>query len=127
VTVIDMIRKTAVLLAALALARCAPPDVVGQQVGRSLYDASVDTGRALSTAGQRTGEVLQDAGANISNAFSPPPPAAYPGYDALPPAYPGYDAQPAVPGSYDAPAPITAAPLPPPDAPGTPANPAVGY
>ena len=120
-----MTRNTLLLLAAgLALARCAPPDVAGQQVGRSLYRASVDTGRALSTAGQRTGEVLQDAGANIRNAFSPPPPPpAYPGYDALPTS----GALPPAPYTYDAPAPITTQPLPAPDAGSTPADPAVGY
>ncbi len=108
------------VLLMLALAGCASPDQVGQQVGQSLYHASVDTGHALAVVGDRTGEVIQNAGANLRNAVSPPPPAY-----ALPPQLP----PPYVPDGYAPPAPVTAEPLSPASpAPGyTPPDPAVGY
>ena len=52
------------VLVGLAVSACAP-DQVGQQVGRSLYDASVDTGHAIATVGDRTGAALQRAGASL--------------------------------------------------------------
>jgi hypothetical protein len=124
------------ILLPVGLAACAPPDVVGQQVGRSLYDASVNTGRALSTAGERTGQAIQNAGTNLRNAVNPPP--YNPGPPPLPPPY--------VPQGWQDPAPgaVTAAPLAPTsgydpyrdgprDTTGdtmrntTPANPSLGY
>ena len=101
---------------------CAPPDQVGQQVGQSLYDASVNTGHALAVAGDRTGAAIQNAGANLRNAVSPPPTYyALPPPD-LPPPY--------VPEGYSTTPPIGAEPLPPPlgdGAQGTGPNPALGY
>ena len=105
-----------ILAIPLALVACAP-DQVGQRVGRSLYDASVNTGHALAVAGDRTGEAIEDAGAHLRHAVSPPRPLPPLG---LPPPY--------VPEGY---APVTAAPLGPPGADDgpryTPANPALGY
>ncbi|WP_158744394.1 hypothetical protein [Acidisphaera sp. L21] len=96
-------RRCVVLVAGL-LAGCAGPDVVGQRVGQSLYDASVNTGRALSVAGDRTGYALQNAGTNLRNAVSPPPPVVYDrGPPALPPPY--------VPDGFDQRAPIQSEPL----------------
>ena len=104
------------VLLVLALAGCAP-DQVGQQVGQSLYNASVDTGHALAIVGDKTGQAFQNAGADLRNAVNPPPPAY-----ALPPQLP----PPYVPDGYAPPAAVTAEPLGP--APVyTPANPAVGY
>ena len=102
---------------------CAPPDEVGQQVGQSLYNASVNTGHALAVAGDRTGEAIQNAGTNLRNAVSPPPPPLYalPPPD-LPPPY--------VPEGYSTTAPVGAEPLPPPvdsEPPGPGPNPALGY
>jgi hypothetical protein len=100
----------------LALAGCAPPDVVGQRVGQSLYDASVNTGRALAVATDRTGQAIQDAGTNLRDAVNPPPVYALP--PDLPPPY--------LPDGYAPPAPVTAEPLgPAPTA--TPPDPALGY
>ena len=117
-----------ILIVPLALSACAP-DQVGQQVGQSLYDASVSTGHALATFGDRTGEALQDAGANLRNAVSPPtsyPSPAYALPPGLPPAY-GQDGE-APPGS------ITVEPLASPGgapddgpSPVTPPNPPLGY
>ncbi len=113
------------LLTMLALSACAP-DRVGQDVGRSLYDASVNTGHAIATLGDRTGAALENAGASLRT--RPPP---YTAPLQLPPPY--------VP---DGPAPVTAEPLGPPggapsgapaydpyrDGPrDTPPNPAAGY
>ncbi len=70
-------RTLAFAIAAL-LAGCADPQTAGQQVGQSLYNASVDTGQALATAGTRTGEAIQNAGASLRSAFSPPPLAVAP-------------------------------------------------
>ena len=107
------------VLLVLALAGCASPDQVGQQVGQSLYNASVDTGHALSVAGDKTGQAIQNAGANLRNAVNPPPPAY-----ALPPELP----PPYVPDGYAPPAPVTAEPLGPAAAPVyTPPNPPLGY
>ena len=100
------------ILIPLTLAACAP-DQVGQQVGQSLYNASVNTGHAVAELGDRTGAALQNAGANLRNAVNPPPPAYY-----QPP--------PALPDGYDPPAPVTAEPLGPPDL-VTPPNPGLGY
>jgi hypothetical protein len=123
-------RAACLLAVSLALlSACASPDAVGQRVGRSLYDASVDTGHALAVAGDRTGQAIQNAGSNLRNAVNPPlyPPPPPP----LPPPY--------VPGGFDT-APVTTAPLAPPgygpsqydpyrDGPDDtmPANPARGY
>ena len=115
-----MARWTILML--LALSACAP-DQVGQQVGQSLYDASVNTGHALATFGDQTGQALQDAGTNLRGTFNPPGPG-YPPPLGLPPPY--------VPDGYTPQDPITAEPLAPPSgAPGedatTPPNPALGY
>ena len=88
---------------ALSLAGCASPDVVGQRVGQSLYDASVNTGHAIAVAGDRAGYALQNAGANLRNAVNPPPPDEAP--LALPPPY--------APDGFDDRPPVTAEPLPP--------------
>ncbi len=104
-----------IVLIALALAACGSPDQVGQRVGRSLYDASVNTGHALAVVGDRTGAAIQDAGANLRNAANPAPLPPI----GLPPPY--------IP---DGSAPVTAEPLPPPSYEGprdVPANPALGY
>lgn len=79
------------LLTVSALAGCVPPDQAGQQVGRSLYGASVSTGNAISAAGDRTGAALQSAGDSIRNTFNPPPTNLLPPPD-LPPPYvaPGF-------------------------------------
>ena len=114
------------LFVLLALSACAPPDQVGQRVGQSLYNASVNTGRALSEAGDRTGQVLQTAGANLRGAVTPPPPVY-----ALPPELP----PPYVPNGYAPPAPVTSEPLGPGpsgydpyrDGPRDAPNPVVGY
>ncbi len=97
------------VLMMLALAGCSSPDAVGQRVGQSLYDASVNTGHALAVAGDRTGQAIQDVGTNLRGAVDPPPVYALP--PQLPPPY--------VPDGYATPAPVTAEPLPP--------NPSVGY
>lgn len=80
-------RRYAVWLMTLALPGCASPEVVGQRVGQSLYDASVNTGRALTIAGDRTGYALQRAGTSVRNAVSPPPYEQAPsdGFDDRPP------------------------------------------
>ena len=85
----------------LVLAGCGGPELAGQKVGQSLYDASVSTGRALAIAGDRTGHALQNAGTGLRNAVNPP--VADPAPVALPPPY--------VPDGYDSPAPVTATPL----------------
>ena len=87
-------RRYPAWLVALSLAGCAGPDVVGQQVGQSLYNASVNTGHALAVAGDRTGSALQNAGTNLRNAVDPPPPAYQPP-PTLPPPYvpPDFDSQ----------------------------------
>ncbi len=102
------------LLILLALSACAP-DQVGQQVGQSLYDASVNTGHAVAVIGDRTGAALQNAGANLRNAVDPPPPLLY-------------QPSPLSPDGYQPPAPITVEPLgPPAGSPGTPPNQDLGY
>ncbi len=75
------------LLWAVLLAGCASPDVIGQQVGQSLYNASVNTGHALAVAGDRTGSALQNAGTNLRQAVNPPPPSYDQGPLVLPPPY----------------------------------------
>ncbi len=98
----------------LALSTCAP-DQVGQQVGQSLYHASVTTGHAVAVFGDRTGAALQNAGANLRDAVDPPPPVLY-----QPP--------PLSPDGYQPPAPITVEPLGSPGGPvGTPPNQDLGY
>ena len=96
--------RCALWLLTLALPGCAAPDVVGQRVGQSLYDASVNTGRAIAVAGDRAGYALQNAGANLRSAVNPPPPI-----DAAPLALP----PPYVPDGFDSSPPVTATPLPP--------------
>ncbi len=86
------------LLPLLPLAACAP-DQVGQQVGRSLYDASVDTGHAIATLGDRTGAALQHAGRSLRTTVAAPA-------DRPPPLYP-----------LDAPGAVTTEPLGPPGSP----------
>ena len=90
-----MIRWT--FLIPLALSACAP-DQVGQQVGQSLYDASVTTGHAVAVIGDRTGAALQHAGANLRNAVEPPPVL--------------YQPPPLSPDGYQPPAPISVEPGP---------------
>jgi len=71
------------VVVAMGLAGCAP-QVVGQQVGQSLYNASVNTGNALANLGDRTGAALQNAGTNLRQSVNPPPPpddAPAPVYD----------------------------------------------
>lgn len=71
------------LLAALALSACAP-DQVGEDVGRSLYGASVNTGRAIATLGDRTGAALERAGSHLRTGSNAAPYAEPP---QLPPPY----------------------------------------
>ena len=77
-------RACPALLWAVLLAGCASPDVIGQRVGQSLYNASVNTGHALAVAGDRTGSALQNAGTNLRQAVNPPPPRYDPGPLVLP-------------------------------------------
>ena len=93
------------LLLMLALPGCASPDIVGQRVGQSLYDASVNTGRALSVAGDRAGYALQNAGTNLRNAINPAPSPAVIG-DA-----PLAQPPPHVPDGFEDRPPVTATPL----------------
>ena len=98
-------RCRAAWLVPILLAGCASPDQVGQRVGQSLYDASVNTGRAVSIAGERAGSALQHAGTNLRNAVNPPPPPLDDAPLALPPPY--------MPDGFDNRPPVTTQPLPP--------------
>ena len=71
-------RHFAAFLLLAGLAGCAGPDRAGQQVGNSLYNASVSTGHALGVATDRTGQAFQNAGTGLRNAVNPPPPATGP-------------------------------------------------
>ena len=52
-------------LAALFLVSACAPREVGQQVGQSLYGASVRTGDAVANFSDRAGQALQNAGTNL--------------------------------------------------------------
>ena len=73
----------------LGVAACAPQDV-GEQVGQSLYKASVGTGQAIATVGDKTGQALQNAGDSLRGTVNPPPPPTPPPFYAPP----GYSADP---------------------------------
>lgn len=85
------------LVVALGLQACSPQGV-GEQVGSSLYKASVDTGQAIAAVGDRTGRALQDAGGSLRGGSAAAPPVTPPPFYAPP----GYSEQP-----YAPPAPVT--------------------
>lgn len=108
-----MLRRSLLAVMPAALAACTSPDQVGQQVGQSLYNASVSTGHAIAVVGDRTGKVLQDAGSGLRSAVNPPPPEpVYAPPPDLPPPY--------VPDGFSPAPPVEAEPLPAP-------KPALGY
>jgi hypothetical protein len=78
-----------ILLPLLDVAACAPQQV-GEQVGQSLYKASVGTGQAIATVGDKTGQALQNAGSSLRGTASPPQPVTPPPFYAPP----GYSADP---------------------------------
>ncbi len=52
-------------LAALVFVSACAPREVGQQVGQSLYGASVKTGDAVANFSDRAGQALQNAGTSL--------------------------------------------------------------